>query len=340
MTRVLTRALVCALGLLLLTGVTAPVALADAAGPTDYNTEIVSIEPAASAIRVEMIGGDSFLSLEQLEPVEIIILGYQAEPYLRFAPDGTVYENRRSPAVWLNQERYGNEEAPAFADASARPEWFEVATNGRYAWHDHRSHWMNPEQPPGAEPGDQILEATVPIDIDGERVTITVASYLLDAPSRLPMIAGIVAAALIGLGMGRVDRLRRTALAALVGVAAATHGLLAFFSVPSETEPSSLLWLLPVLAVAAAVVVLVVRNITATTVYLDGLTVVAGACLVGWAFYRRLALQRPLIPSDAPAWLDRFVITIALILGVIVATHGVIGLLRPQRLRTPQVGLA
>jgi len=334
MTRV-ARSLCCGIWLLLLMVATAPAALADAAGPTDYNTEIISIEPAASSIRVDMIGGDSFVSLEQLEPVEVVILGYQAEPYLRFSTDGTVYENRRSPAVWLNQERYSSEQAPSFASADARPEWYVVATDGRYVWHDHRSHWMSPQQPPGAQPGDQILEGVIPIQIDGEEVTITVASFLLDDPSKLPVVFGVATAALIGVAMGRSARTRRIAVALAVGIAAAVHGIVAFVSVPSETQPSSLLWLLPVVALVAAATVLVIQNITATTVYLDGLTVVAGACTVAWGFSRRLALQRSLIPSDAPAWLDRFVITVALIVGVVVTTHGIIGLLRPQRLRTP-----
>ncbi len=70
---------------------TAPAARADAAGPTNYRTDIVSIEPTGAPILVKMIGGDAFLSLEQLEPIAIVVLGYQGEPYLRFDPVGSVY---------------------------------------------------------------------------------------------------------------------------------------------------------------------------------------------------------------------------------------------------------
>lgn len=309
-----------------------PVAMADAAGPTDYRTDIVSIEPASAPILVEMIGGDAFLSLEQLEPVEIIVLGYQAEPYLRFDPDGTVYENRRSPAVWLNQERYGDEEPPAFASADARPEWFEVATNGRYAWHDHRSHWMNTQPPPSAKAGDQVLEATVPIQIDGQTVTITVASFLLASPSPLPSIVG----ALIGLGAAVLAwRASRTsqALVGLLGAgSAALLGSVAFNAVPPETEPSQLLWLLPVIAVVATLVLIIVRNRTATTVYLDGLAVATGATLAGWGIIRFDALRRALIPTDTPATLDRTGISLVLVLGAVLAVRGLYGLVRPERL--------
>jgi hypothetical protein len=310
----------------------APAAHADAAGPTDYRTDIVSIEPAGAPILIEMIGGDAFLSLEQLEPVEVVVLGYQGEPYLRFDPDGTVYENRRSPAVWLNQERYGNEEPPSFASADARPEWFEVATNGRYAWHDHRSHWMNSQPPPSAEAGDQVLEATVPVRINGETVTITVASYLLHAPSVVPSLIG----ALVGLAAAaiawRSNRASQAVIGLLVAGSAALLGSVAFLSVPAETQPSPLLWLLPVLAFMAALVLVLVRNRTATTVYLDGLAVTAGGTRVGWGVVRFDALRRALIPTDAPAVVDRLVISLVLVVGAVLLAQGLHGLIRPQRL--------
>ena len=336
------RRLVAAVLLAALTLVgTAPAALADAAGPTDYRTDIVSIEPATAAIAVSMIGGDAFLRLEIVEPVEVVVLGYQAEPYLRFATDGTVYENRRSPAVWLNQERYGDEEPPAFANAEARPEWFEVSTTGSYSWHDHRSHWMNPSPPPSAQAGDQVLEATVPIDVNGERITITVASYLLDSPSAFPAVLGVVgalaiAAALWG-SLGRPWRVSRALVALLVAGAAVLLGAVAFRSVPAETEPSALLWLLPAVAAVSALIVVVVRRRVATTVYLDGLVVAAGAALVGWGLFRFDAVRRALIPSDAPAPLDRLVIMLALVTGIFLAASGLYGLINPKRLHRGQV---
>lgn len=314
----------------------APAAWADAAGPTDYRTDIVSVEPATSAFEVSMIGGDAFIRLEQLEPVEIVVVGYRSEDYLRFDADGTVIENRRSPSTWLNEERYGTEdELPAFVDHEAPPQWSRVADNGRYAWHDHRSHWMNPQKPPGAESGDQVLEATVPLRVNGEPVTITVASYLLDDPPIWPGAVGAVVAAGLGyLGL-KGGRVPHTAAALLVAGLALVLGSVAFRSVPPETEPERLLWLLPLLAVAALLIVTAVHNRLATTVYLDGLGVVAGATLIAWGITRFDALRRALIPSDAPAQLDRFAIGAALIVGAISVARGFWGLAKPERLIEP-----
>jgi len=46
-------------------------------------------------------------------------------------------------------------------------------------------------------------------------------------------------------------------------------------------------------------------------------------------------LQRAFIPSDAPGWLDRFVIIIALVVGMALVVRGVIGLVKPERLQVP-----
>lgn len=310
----------------------APPALADAAGPTDYRTDIVEISPAEPRIELEIIGGDAFVAMTVNEPIEVIVVGYQGEPYIRFAPDGTVSENQRSPAVWLNQERYGTEDVPDFAIPDAPPVWVEVATGGSYAWHDHRSHWMSPIPPLGKGPGDQVLEAVVPIDVDGERVAVTVASYRMAKPSLLPTLAGAIAATAAGVAAWRWDRRPRALVMVAVAAAALALGVTAFLSVPRVTQPSTLLWLLPLLALVAGAIGWLVRYHTATTVYLDGLAVVAGATLAAWGLLRFEAVRRALIPSNAPAWMDRATIAIAICFGVIAVAQGLYGLVNPKRL--------
>jgi len=192
---------------------------------------------------------------------------------------------------------------------------------------------MNPVPPPSAEPGDQVLEATVPIFIDGEPVIITVASFLLDPPSRVPAFAGLAVgiAAMAGL-LTRTNRLTNGIVAALAGSGALALGLLAFRSVPSETEPSPLLWFLPALGLGAAVTLLLIHRRVATTVYPDGLAVAAGALMLAWTVTRWSALGRALIPSDAPAFLDRFAIATVGTVGVALLLAGLIGLAKPERL--------
>lgn len=330
------RALTLALGLQILAVVigAVPAASADAPGPTDYRTDIIGIEPAHPALAADIIGGDAFIRLRVTEPVEVVVLGYRSEDYLRFDADGTVVENRRSPATWLNQDRFGGaDDVPSFADHQAPPEWVVVADNGEYAWHDHRTHWMQPTAPIGAQPGDQVLDSRVQLLVDGEPVEIVVASFLLEPPSVvLPALGAIVGAALAA-GAWRGGRTSLLGAALIVGVAAFALGLTAFASVPAITEPQRLLWLLPVIGVVSAIVAFSIRPRLATTVYADGLITVAGASVAGWAVLRLDALQRAFIPSNAPSGVDRFVIIVALIVGIALVVKGVIGLVKPERLQ-------
>ncbi|MEM9037353.1 MAG: hypothetical protein AAGD18_22365 [Actinomycetota bacterium] len=312
-------------------------ATADPAGPTDYDTEITSVAPPVEGVELEMIGGDSFLELRNEARRLIEVVGYQGEPYLRFEVDGRVLENQRSPSRYLNDDRFGDADIPPEANADAEPAWREVASDGTYAWHDHRTHWMNPSRPPGASPGDQILEAVVPLSVDGQQVAVTVQSFWLPAPSRLPALAALVAG--VALAGVVIVAMRRRAVpwsagAVAVGVAATLgllFGLVAHRSVPSETGPALGLWLLPALSVLAAAAALVVRR--RSTLLADGLVVLAGLELAAWSWSRRDAIGAAIIPSDVPAALDRAVIVFVAVVAIGLAAGRAEALLRPPATR-------
>ena len=308
-----TRILLVSLAAMVVLG--ADPAAADPPGPTDYQTEVVSIEPPAD-IEMGVIGGDSFLELTVVAPVDVVVLGYEGEPYLRFDADGSVYENLRSPTRYLNEDRYGAREIPSDASADAEPEWERVDGDAHYAWHDHRAHWMNPSRPVGRGPGDQILEAVVPIEVDGRPVAVTVQSTWLAAPSVWPaVLGGLVGAALVAAGLllagGRLVGLPL----ALTAAAALAMGWLAFSSVPPEAGASLLLWALPAtaLVIAAAGAVALARGPS----FMGAALMAAGGLeLVLWAWIRWDALVRAIVPTDAPESLDRAVVTVALVVGL------------------------
>lgn len=287
--------------LLLMAGAS-PVA-ADAPGPTDYRTEVLAIEPPSSEFEVEIIGGDSFVLLRQTDDVVIEILGYRGEPYLRFEADGTIEQNLRSPAVYLNEERYGSDESdlPALADADAPPEWDVVGDGGSYAWHDHRAHWMLDELPFGKRPGDQILEGVIPVFVDGREVDIRVGSYWQEPPSRLPLFAGLAVGS-----AGALLVWRRRSFASAVVVAGGVLGLLVggvqFGSVPPETGPSLSLILLPVVALASGGAGLALGRKPALT---SPLVIGGAASLLLFAAVRLPTIGRAILPTELPFALDR-----------------------------------
>jgi hypothetical protein len=311
-------------------------AFADPPGPTDYLSRVTAISPAVPGLSARIIGGDSFLELTKPAGTEVTVTGYQGEPYLRFGVDGSISENLRSPTRALNTTRFGSAPVPADADASAPPEWRVVAHGLTYAWHDHRTHWMNAAHPIGRRPGDQVLEAVVPLDVAGTAVAITVTSTWEPAPSRLPTVLGGLLGVLIGAGIALAaarDR-RVLGLAALAAVTAAALAVGAWqtWSVPAATGPPRTAWALPLSAVVVLGAGLVAgRRWTAFTGH--GVRLLAGAQLLVWSWLRRDGLVRAVLPTDAPFWLDRAVTTgvgAAALVVVAGAAAQVVTLLRPR----------
>ena len=234
------------------------VALADAAGPTDYRSEVISISPANDAVAVSIEGGDAFVRIVVTPGHEVIVLGYDDEPYLRISADGTVAENRRSMATYYNAERFGSDDFPDIVDNSATPEWAEIGTGGSWAWHDHRAHWMGSEPPIGLDAGESLPSQIVPLVVDGERVDVEVRTTLQPSPSPWPAIFGV----LIGLQLVLLGALAGPATATLssllLAAAATVVGVVQFRSLPSETGPLLSWWLLPTIALVCTIVTILI----------------------------------------------------------------------------------
>ncbi len=82
-----------------------PMALAHKGNP-NYSSEVRSIEPAVDGLAAEILSNDDRIELRNNSDSVVVVEGYRNEPYLRFLPDGTVQENRRSPATYLNEDRF------------------------------------------------------------------------------------------------------------------------------------------------------------------------------------------------------------------------------------------
>ena len=116
-------------------------------GNPDYES-LVTRAPDIPGLTVQVVNGDDSLQLVNTGSEEVTVIGYEDEPYVRMRPGGVVEVNRNSTATYLNEERYSGADVPASVDPKADPEWQVVARNGRYAFHDHRIHWMNEKDPP------------------------------------------------------------------------------------------------------------------------------------------------------------------------------------------------
>jgi hypothetical protein len=304
---------------------------ADPAGPTDYLSEIRSVEPATSSIEVAVLGGDSFVQLIVSPGTDVIVVGYQSEQYLWFQADGSVLENQNAPSTSTNDDRFGGDSPPPNATRDAEPEWKQVASNGQYSWHDHRAHWMQTIRPAGKQVGDQIVEGVIPLVVDGDEVDVTVISTWQPEPSPVPMFAGVVVAlALVGFGVWRWRAGQRwTLLVAPLAAAAVVAGVLQYTSLPSETGPRLVWILLPAIAGFAALGA-GVAEARGADFAARGAVLVVGVQLAMWGLVKRDGLSAALIPTDAPGWFDRLVTAGALVGGLALVAFALWTLFGPR----------
>lgn len=318
------------------------VAHADAAQPTDYRSEVVAITPDTPGVSARIVGGDAFIELTVADGIDVMVLGYENEPYLHIDADGTVSENVRSPAHFLDESRYAAVTLPPEADADAPPEWQVVGSGGSWAWHDHRTHWMADTPPLGVQVGDQILDDIVPLVVDGRPVEVSVVSVWEAAPSRWPsvlvaLVAGALAAVLLRVVVPRRAagapagvRAVWTASVALAAAAlAGAIGLWQTWSLPSETGPPLSHWLLPVTAAVAAVLGLVWRSNGFMSL---AAAAVASTQLVVWGVVRRSVLDHAVLPTSAPFWFDRWGTAAVTAAALVVLADAVITVVRSPQL--------
>ena len=128
------------------------------------------------------------------------IPGYEGEEYLKIESDCTAYENQRSMSTWYNKERYGSDFGADVVDHDAAPEWLQIASDCTLAWHDHRIHYMSPQPPVNAKPGDVIVADSIPFTVDGIPVAVRAESSLVERPSLLAPLAAAAGALLLVAG--------------------------------------------------------------------------------------------------------------------------------------------
>jgi len=142
----------------------------------NYRSEIV--DPGVDGLIWSFRGGDNLIEMTNDTGREVIVVGYQGEPYLRFVPGAGVFRNSESPATYLNDDRFGDVPIPAdvslSAPADVLAEWVRVTDGKSYSWHDHRAHWMSRTDPPAvvADRGSDHLVSNyeIPLQVAGSPV--------------------------------------------------------------------------------------------------------------------------------------------------------------------------
>ncbi len=192
-----------ALAGLLVTNLAGPATAAGA--DAQIVSELRGTRPAVSGLELEVSGGDRFLLLRNQTGKQVVVMGYEDEPYLRFLPNQVVEENTRSPSKYANEDRYALTPLPPQANSDSPPNWRPVSRDGSYRWFDHRIHSMEKGTPP------QVTDKGVRTKIFDWRVPMTIGAAPVSALGTLEwvpaessgtstgMVVGVAAAVMLAL---------------------------------------------------------------------------------------------------------------------------------------------
>lgn len=275
---------------------------ADGARPSNFESVIDSVSPDQDGVTVEIVGGDAFVKVTADPGTEVLIPGYDGEPYLRIDADGSVWRNRSAPATYLNASRSGDvSELPDSADSAAAADWVRIGSDGTVAWHDHRVHWMLRTAP---ETKDGLVQTwMVPMSVDGQQVQVS--GRLLHRPNEIPWpaIVGLAVAALVAWRA----RSARTRLVLLGGAAAVA--LASSVSWYLANPPGAEATVLPLVLPATALVAVLAARFTPRIVRHLALPLAAVGMLIGWFVNRVGVVWMPTLPTELVDPLERVVST-------------------------------
>jgi hypothetical protein len=299
-----------------------PAAAHDVPGikPSNFETIVRDMTPRVSGLTVRPIDLGNKLELRNDTGADVMVLGYQGEPYLRVGSRG-VFENRRSPATYLNRTQAGTTPVPSAADPAAAPEWNRIGSGPVVRWHDHRAHWMGTEDPPEVTRAPDQRHVIDHWSLQLQRGTqdITVTGDLLWVPGPSPWgwVLGALVVALLVLGLSRT-RVWRWALVGALGVVVVSEtahvvGAWRATTASFATNIGASVYSMGGIALAVvALVWLVVRppSDAIPAVLFAGLVVAVAGGLADLT-----TLTRSQLPTEVPATVARLEIALALGLG-------------------------
>ena len=295
--------------------------------PSNFSTRVLAIVPATRGVEVHAVDLGNKLELDNHTGRDIVVLGYDGEPYLRVGPRG-VFQNGRSPAVYLNRTRTGNVPVPASANPHAPPQWERLGGGSQVRWHDHRAHWLPTANPPEVQrdPGSRHLVQHWAVTLVSDRGRIVVRGDVVWVPGPSPWIwLGVAlgfALAVIALAATRAGRpaVAASLAALIVGETAHVFGSWAATTVAGPTKLAASAYALGGIAVAALAFVWVVRrgvHPAAPLLLLAGLFLALAGGLADVS-----ALYRSQLPTTLPVTLARLEIAATIGLGAGIAVVG------------------
>jgi MYXO-CTERM domain-containing protein len=191
----------------------APAALAHQGNP-NYRSIVDAVTPKVAGLKLQVLNYDDRFEMTNRTGQTVTVQGYNGEPYARVLGNGTVELNQRSPAYYLNDDRYADVKVPASADPKAPPQWKVIDRTGSVQWHDHRMHWMSQSLPPQVKDKSKrtkVFDYSIPLQIGNQPGAIKGTLVWQPEQSSAPvgMFIGLGVLALLAVGGVVFARRRR-----------------------------------------------------------------------------------------------------------------------------------
>jgi hypothetical protein len=309
--------------------------------PTNYHTTVAAITPSVRGLALRSVDLGNRLELQNDTGRDVIVLGYDGEPYLRVGPRGT-FENTHSPATYLNKSANNAPRTlPKTADPTAAPEWRKVSSSTTARWHDHRAHWMGT-----SDPGTVARDRGSPHLIQKFTVRLRLADRKLSArgevtwepgPSPWPWVGFAVLLVVGSIAVARTrrwDRWTAVALAVLM-VAEAVH-VVGVWGATTQSQWSDLAQSAYSIGGIVLGAIALERLVRRGGYAAAPLLLCAGLFLgIAGGLADVTTLSHSQLPSTLPDWLTRLAVATVLGLGGAVATIAALHL-RAQPRRRPR----
>ncbi len=300
----------------------------DSVQPRDTESIIETVVPALPAgASIEIVGFDTFMRLSAIGH-EVLVPGYEDEPYLRIDTNGDVFVNDGSATAVLNGDRYGNVDLRNFV-RTTDPDWRRVATDGIAMWHDHRSHWMSPKRPAAVDNKGTVQEFIIPLTINGQKTLVQGTLYLREKASVgwwLLGLIGVVGTALLSIAARR----KFLWVIPTVSIAAIVIGALELVGLPSGARitPVLLIFGVGTLAVSLTAVWYQSRGTTSGVFIAVSLNAGAGAALLVTVWMCADQVRAAYVPGLDWPWMARVLVPTMLGVGLVSTIDGVTRVIR------------
>jgi hypothetical protein len=299
----------------------------DSVQPRDTVSVIESVSPALpTGVIVDIVGSDTFVRVRSVGH-DVMVTGYQNEPYMHITTTGDVFVNDGSQTTLINGNRYGNVDMSSFVE-SATPIWRKIATNGTAMWHDHRVHWMSPKRPAPIDTMGTVVAWKVPISVDGVATTVSGTLFLREKASVLWWIIGF-AALLCAVTLSVRRRKDFFTLTFVMSLAGVVIGVIQYLGLPDGARITPLLLMFSTgAAVAAATSMFMQRRGQSAQYIAVSLNAGAGATLVVCAWLCADQVRAAYVPGINQEWLVRILLPALLGIGFVATIDGVMRIVR------------